>query len=117
MIIGDEKFAAALKDSDGKVVKFDDIGCWKVYEKKHSSEGGNAWVHDYKSGEWIESGRAFFVYSGRIVSPMRYGLAAFSLIADAEDFAKQSAGQILKPQELEKVIQSISQKREGNPNE
>ena len=113
MIIGDEKFAAELKDKENNVLKFDDIGCLKAYEKKYELKGVYAWVHDYQSGEWIESNKAFFVHSSQLVSPMGYGIAAFSSLRDAERFAKESNGRITTSDEAEKKFQEVINQNKG----
>ena len=112
MIIGDEKFAAALKDKENNIFKFDDIGCLKAYEKKHELKGVYAWVHDYQSGEWIESSKAFFVHSSQLVSPMGYGIAAFPSLQEAERFAKESNGRMITGDEAEKEFQGVINQNE-----
>ena len=96
MIISDKRFAAAFITTDGETIKFDDIGCLRVYERKHAVMPQQAWVHDYLSEDWIEQAKAVFVHSEAMVTPMGYGIAAF--------FDNQKARQFLEKHEGQKIL-------------
>ena len=93
MIIGDKRFTAAFMDANGETVKFDDIGCMKMYLQKNAVATKNAWVHDYQSDEWIDQRNAVFVHSESLVTPMGYGIVAFSTTQESEQFLVSYAGQ------------------------
>jgi copper chaperone NosL len=76
MIIGDERFAAALVTATGDALKFDDIGCLIEHEGDRLRPDVAYWVRDSRSGGWLNAREATFVQSPSIVSPMGYGLAA-----------------------------------------
>lgn len=93
MIIADRRFAAAFLNVEGDIFKFDDIGCMRAYEEKNPMILKNSWVHDAESGERIDPAKAVFVYSTTLVTPMGYGIAAFSSHEGAEQFLKKNKGQ------------------------
>ena len=93
MIIGDKRFAGAFITTDGETIKFDDIGCMRVYERKHGVMPRHAWVHDYPSEAWIDQTKAVFVHSAAMVTPMGYGIAAFSDAQKARQFLEKQGGQ------------------------
>src|SRR5690606_10861439 len=46
MIISDARFAAAWRDTNGKVLRFDDIGCMVgMYAEQPPAHGATFWVH------------------------------------------------------------------------
>ena len=93
MIIGDGRFAAAFVSAEGEFLKFDDIGCMKAYLQKNAAAAKNAWVHNYQSETWIDSEKAVFVHSAQLVTPMGYGLAAFSAVQEADKFLEKYGGE------------------------
>ncbi|HHW84862.1 MAG TPA: hypothetical protein GX400_01470 [Chloroflexi bacterium] len=100
MIISQPKYASsfAYAESEGrfKSLPFDDIGDMLAYMRKHSDLiPVGVWVHDYISEEWIDAERAYFVHSDAIKSPMGHGIAAFADKSAAEQFAVETAGQML----------------------
>jgi hypothetical protein len=78
MVISDKRFAAQIRDPNGKPWKFDDIGCamfW-LMQQPFSEETPKTeyWVADYKSGNWIEARQAYYLEGRK--SPMGYQFAA-----------------------------------------
>ena len=104
MIIGEKKCAAALIGTDGESVKFDDIGCMKAYLQKNAMTAKYAWVHDYQSDEWIDQRKAVFVRSEYLVTPMGYGIAAFSATQASEQFLADHAGQKISWDEISETL-------------
>jgi copper chaperone NosL len=76
MIIGDERFAAALVAPTGDALKFDDIGCLVEHEAGGLRSDAAYWVRDAVSREWLDAREARFVHSPSVASPMGFGLAA-----------------------------------------
>jgi hypothetical protein len=76
MIIGDERFAAALVAPTGDALKFDDIGCLVEHEAGGLRPDVAYWVRDAVSREWLDARAARFVHSPSVASPMGFGLAA-----------------------------------------
>ena len=78
MIISDKRFAAQIRDPQGKAWKFDDIGCalfW-LSQRPFNEETPNAefWVADYRMGGWIDARQAHYLPGKK--SPMGYQFAA-----------------------------------------
>lgn len=111
MSIDDKYFTAAFIDERGLPQKFDDIGCMKMYEEENRLSPAHAWVHDHSSGAWLEVNKAFFVISRSQMTPMGYGVAAFSDPLAAKKFLLENQGQIISWEEMAKVL---SQKVNGN---
>lgn len=77
MIIGDERFAAAIVSSEGDTSKFDDVGCLVEYSAEHPPGGEVAyWVRSTAGAEWLKADQAAYVHGPEIHSPMGYGLSA-----------------------------------------
>lgn len=83
MVIADRHFAAQVRDAQGRVWKFDDIGCAVFWAAQQGIDEGAAgvevWVADYRSGQWLDARTAHYV--DPLKTPMRYGYGASS---DAE---------------------------------
>ncbi len=109
MIIDDERFAAAAVSVDGRIFKFDDIGCLAVHEKEQKSRMLKTWARDAGTGGWVEKEKALFVYSRDLVTPMGYGFAAFTASEDAEQWAHEKAGRLVTWNELSSLTQEAEQ--------
>ncbi|WP_397547958.1 nitrous oxide reductase accessory protein NosL [Rhodothermus marinus] len=86
MLIGEPRYAAALRTADGQERRFDDIGCLLHYLHEHpEAADARIWVHDYLQERWLRAPQAFFVRSDRLITPMGYGIVALgdSLAADS----------------------------------
>ncbi len=75
MHITDVKFAGEYVTSDGRVKKFDDLGCLVESYIKEKDKVVNIWVKDFDTGVWIGSDEAVFVEG--FTTPMNYGFVAF----------------------------------------
>jgi nitrous oxide reductase accessory protein NosL len=79
-------FSAKIVAGDG-MKYFCDIGDLLVYLRERKKDPTYARVKDYRSGEWIEAGQAFYVHEPRrFMTPMGWGVASFKDKKDAEDF-------------------------------
>jgi nitrous oxide reductase accessory protein NosL len=78
MGIGDDRFAAQVRGGpDGKVFKFDEIGCaviWLEQQDWAHAAGTEIWVSDFNDRQWIDARQARYVQV--MHSPMGYGLGA-----------------------------------------
>ena len=81
MAIGDRSYAAQVRSGaagqKSRLYKFDDLGCavlWLDQQNWKAEPQTEIWVNDYKTGEWIEANKAWYI-EGEI-SPMGYGLGA-----------------------------------------
>ena len=92
MIISEEKFAAAYWTTAGDAHRFDDIGGMADHVAEKEDEIATYWVHDFVSGDWIRGETATYVVGGGLVTPMGFGVAAFSDAAQAQAFAHGNEG-------------------------
>ncbi len=106
MIIGDARFAAATLMTDGKTLKFDDVGEMLMYHAKHPELNVRAWfVHDYNTKAWVRGEESFYVMSrDKIKSPMGMGVAAFADRAAADAFAKEIAAQVMTFEQAQRSV-------------
>ncbi|OFZ65642.1 MAG: hypothetical protein A3D92_25020 [Bacteroidetes bacterium RIFCSPHIGHO2_02_FULL_44_7] len=104
MIISEKQFAAASVDRDGSVTKFDGVGCLALYRLKHPSETERTWVQDYRTEEWVEFEKAFFVNAEKVMTPMGFGLVAFSNENVASEFAHHEGGVIVRVSNLPDIV-------------
>jgi len=66
---------------------FCDIGDLLVYLRERNADPAYARVKDYRSGEWIEAEKAYYVHEPRrFITPMGWGVASFRDKNDAVDF-------------------------------
>jgi copper chaperone NosL len=96
MIISEKEFASQYRLSDGKNVKFDDIGCmihFKDGEKPEHIE--SIYVMDYDSGEWIDAESGYFVWTENVNTPMGYGILSFNDKKIAQEVAARENGKYL----------------------
>lgn len=80
MIVSDRSYAAQIiNPSNGKVYKFDDIGCAILWLKEQNISWKNEaiiYVIDIDTGNWIDAKKA--IWSDFNITPMSYGFAAHS---------------------------------------
>ena len=101
MIISEEVFSAQYLLPGGQVRKFDDLGCMLYYTS--AGEGGEGereditayYVKDYTSGEWIDGGSAYYVWSQSIKTPMGHGILAIKDEDAARELAERENGRYL----------------------
>ncbi len=81
MMLSDRYFAAQIRyfpeAKRSRVVKFDDIGCATIWLKDQQWKNDpktQIWVADFRSGEWIDAGKATYIRKNN--SPMGYDLGA-----------------------------------------
>lgn len=90
MHVANDQHATELILQDGKVLKFDDIGCMHTWVKEHGTEQVDVqFVRDYYSAEWLKADRAAFAYDKTFQTPMGYGIYSFRDKAAAEAFVQE----------------------------
>jgi nitrous oxide reductase accessory protein NosL len=98
MVVSDRSYAAQVRyrpqgSPRSKVLYFDDIGCavlWLEDKPWKDQADTELWVIDYRSGEWIDARKAFYLPGRK--TPMDYGLAAqVEAIDGALDFKQTKA--------------------------
>ena len=78
MVISERNHAAqVINPQNGRVHKFDDIGCVPLWFKEESIEwkdNAKIWITDIKTSKWIDARTAY--YDTMNVTPMAYGFGA-----------------------------------------
>ncbi len=109
MIISDPAFATASLLEDGTAYKFDDLGdMLKYHFERPDKIVAQYFVHDYQTQEWLTADDAVFVQSASLVSPMGYGLAAFSTREAAEAFASEREGQVWDLNDVKLYVHEVA---------
>ncbi len=99
MIISEKKYSAQYILTDGKVTKFDDIGCMIDYLKQTKNELDRVpavFVRDYNSNNWINAKNAHFFQSNKITTPMGHGIVAFARKEDLKGVKSKIGGKELR---------------------
>lgn len=78
------RFASYIITMDGKKLFFCDIGDMLNNLKKKGYEPKEVFVRDYKSWEWIDGKKAYYVHNKKLSTPMEWGIAVFKNISEAE---------------------------------
>lgn len=102
MAISQKQYAAELIDSDGEVLKFDDIGCLLNFLKQRSiNVSGASWfVMDFDQRQWIKADNAHYVESKEVTTPMNGGIIAFKDQARAQEAVGKYHGKLLNFKDL-----------------
>ncbi|MCW9027062.1 MAG: nitrous oxide reductase accessory protein NosL [Thiovulaceae bacterium] len=78
MVVSDRHNTVQVKDSNGKVYMFDDIGCmvlWFEEEHPELKDKSKIYITNVKDGSWIDAREAFYTTSN--VTPMAFGFSAY----------------------------------------
>ena len=78
MVVSEKNHAAqVINPENGKVYKFDDIGCailWFKEENISWKDKAKIWITDVKTSKWIDARTSF--YDTLNITPMAYGFGA-----------------------------------------
>ena len=96
-------------DKKGDECKFDDIGCMRLFIEKNKQTPLVFWVHDFGSQEWIEGDKAFFAHSPKLMTPMGYGIAAFSNEDSSRQFLEENGGEAVSWEKMLETIRKTTQ--------
>lgn len=94
MIINEARYAAAYVTADGQARRFDDIGGMLAYNGEMAEDVAVFWVHDFDTEEWLKAGEAYYVKSDHL-TPMGFGIVAFTDQSRAESWAGQEGGMVM----------------------
>lgn len=111
MTLADPRFAGQLVTTTGKIIPFDDPGCLASYV----ASGGvrrdrihSLWVDDFvQPDSMLDVGRAVFLRSDSIRSPMDYGLAALRPGREADSVRAALGGALLS---WEQVLRFVAER-------
>jgi copper chaperone NosL len=74
MHIGNPAYAVQLQTTDGRVVNFDDPGCYFAFTAKHRESVHAVYFHHHRNDVWLTSSEVAFAYVDS--TPMGYGVGA-----------------------------------------
>lgn len=99
MTLMDQHYGAELVTKKGKIYVFDDANCFVMFLKKGElkpEEIAGHFFTDYAHpGTLVEAGKAVFLRSDRLKSPMAAGIAAFSASPELDAVKAQAGGELL----------------------
>lgn len=95
MTISSGKYGAELITQKGRYYKFDDLGCMIQFAKSNKVVAYESfYVNDYlKDNTLIPAETAYFIKGGKINSPMRGNMIAFSSAQEQNNFGKKLEAQ------------------------
>ncbi len=105
MAISQFNFASEIAAPDGTAYKFDDVGCMIKYADEHSiPQGSIRFVRDFYTAEWVTVERAMFVKSSTVMTPMDFGVVAFSREENVKKFLSDYGGTQFPRDQLKAAI-------------
>jgi copper chaperone NosL len=93
-------YAGEIRDRQGTLHKFDDIGCLVGAIVATHAEVPEAWVEDHGGGGFVPLLSARLVRAEGVQTPMGYGVVAFQDEAAAHAFAASHAGRVVAFEDL-----------------
>ncbi|USG65861.1 nitrous oxide reductase accessory protein NosL [Brevibacillus ruminantium] len=113
MGVANDQHATEILMTDGKALKFDDIGCMYQWIAENGTEQIDVqYVRDYLSKEWVQGEQATYVYDENFKTPMGYGIYSFKEKSAADAFTKeQQAGTVMVAQDLKNHTWESSMKK------
>ena len=88
-------FAGELRDRDGTLTKYDDVGCLVRAILAGHREVPEAWVEDHAGGAFVPLLSAHLVGVEPAATPMGSGLVAFADGGVARDYARAHGARVL----------------------
>ena len=88
-------FAGEMRDHEGTLTKYDDVGCLLHAVLTAHREVPAAWVEDHDGGGLVPLLAAHLVRAENAGTPMGYGIVAFKEQGAADRFAAEHAGRVL----------------------
>lgn len=102
MQVDDGAYATQLITENGKVYKFDDIGCMNEWKSENSDEAVFiAFVRDNVTLDWVVFEDAYFAFDPSFETPMAYGIVTFKDKNDAQKFIdEKGVGKLMTSADL-----------------
>jgi copper chaperone NosL len=101
MHISGPGYAGELRDVEGKLHKYDDLGCLLIATWEQHREVPGAWIEDHAGGGFAPLASAWLVW-GEHPTPMGYGVVGFTTEAAARQFAKARGGEVGRVEDVMK---------------
>jgi copper chaperone NosL len=112
MQISQRGFGAELRSQEGKLTKYDDIGCMLLAMSRAHREFQEIWVEDHLSGDLIHLMGATLVRGSDLGTPMGHDILAFKDPKDAERFVVSHKAEIVPLEILLKDKERLARKGE-----
>lgn len=102
MGIANDSFATEAILTNGRVYKFDDIGCMYDWLKEQNPSDIEAkFVRDHHTSTWVPLEQAVFAFDPAYHTPMGYGIFSFQNKKQAEEWIEnEGKGKLLSPDQL-----------------
>jgi copper chaperone NosL len=97
-------YGGELRDADGRLTTYDDVGCLVRAMLRRHGAIPEAWVEDHAGGGFVSLLTAHLVRT-RAETPMGSGIVAFREAGAAEAFAREEGG---TPTALEDLVRDAS---------
>jgi len=104
MSVKDSGYAAQVIAAEGRVYKFDDLGCLLAYLKANPAlKPAARYVQDAGTKAWLSLEAAYYVVAKEVETPMGYGVHAFATKGAAEAFAaaRKAGTKVVRLSELD----------------
>jgi len=93
-------FAGELRDRNGVLTKYDDIGCLLQVMLKKREETPDVWVEDHDGNGFVPLLSASLVRVSDRATPMGHGIVAFATPAAAQAFLRAREGEHLALEDI-----------------
>ncbi len=110
MHISQPGFAAELRDTDGVLTKYDDVGCMLQALAAMHRAIPEAWVEDHDGAGFVPLLTAHLVRTDAGGTPMGYGIVAFATEAAATAYARAYNGQVASLEDILKDPGRLAQR-------
>lgn len=111
----DNRFGTEVVTQKGKTYKFDSIECMVSYDLKEEiapAEIHSRWVTPFnKPGQLMEAGRALYLYSETLRSPMGMNLSAFESNEAAQQARQEYGGEIITLEQVHQLVKDAKANR------
>ncbi len=100
MHISQAGFAGEMRDRDGVLTKYDDVGCMLQAMAAKHREIPEVWVEDHDGNGFVPLLTAQLVHDPDGRTPMGYGIVAFATAAAAATYAQSHGGQLVSLEDI-----------------
>jgi hypothetical protein len=100
MILSRPGFAGQIRDRDGRLTHYDDVGCLLRAVANARGDAPDAWVEDHEGAGWVPLSAAHVVRAERADTPMGHGLVAFADAGAARRFAERLGGTLVPAEDV-----------------
>lgn len=95
MPVAQPGFGGEMRDRDGVLTKYDDVGCLVRAMFAAHHEVPEVWVEDHEGGGFVPLLTAHLVHAPGVNTPMGHGLVAFEDATVASRYAAEHDGRVL----------------------